>query len=233
MCKRFGPHCVCPLSNLVTVQYSIAGICNPSCQFIDLVDAVANMPKCIVIVSISENIPVYFTFIYTCVYVLLLFFVEVIVASVSFLLVELKICNFRILLRYIKFMDVATHEWPAFLGADTFTRISSLQKTFFFFFKNFKLIFILRINRRILIINVWHYLPLRWEHCERRKGIYQKPPWNIWWLIRVSYRRSQWILSSEWRWVSRQMSKFKVLCSNKTVLWTAAYFFFSVCLLSS
>lgn len=29
------------------------------------------------------------------------------------------------------------------------------------------------------------------------------------------------------------MSKFKVLCSNKTVLWTAAYFFFSVCLLSS
>lgn len=101
---------MCPLSNLVTVQYSIAGICNPSCQFIDLVDAVANMPKCIVIVSISENIPVYFTFIYTCVYVLLLFFVEVIVASVSFLLVELKICNFRILLRYIKFMDVATHE---------------------------------------------------------------------------------------------------------------------------
>lgn len=136
------------LSILVTIQYRIADICNPSCQFIDLVDAVANVPKCIVIASLSENIPVYFRYIFVCVYVLLLFFVEVIVASVSFWLVELKICNFRMLLRYIKFMHVAIHEWPAFLWADTFTRISSLQKSFlFFFFKNYKLIFILIISR--------------------------------------------------------------------------------------
>ena len=121
-------------------------------------------------------------------------------APVNFHLLKLKICNFRKpILRYVKLTYVAINELPVLFWADTFTRISqhsSPENSCFgeFFFCE------------VLVINMWQYLLLRWEHCERRKEIYQKPPGNIWWFVRVPYRRSEWIVFSEWRWVNRYPS---------------------------